>query len=178
MTFEDVAKRAGVSRGALLHYFSQKSELALAVLEDGTRELLRDLRARLPEWQNHADRDGLIFDEIYYGGRLFQAFLAVQVHARTDPVLDEQLRRIVKQAVEGIGDIVAEGWGGNLTEREEWPLYLWLFNDVIRGIALSDSARKGAGIQSEVWVAARRLLLGALGDLRAGRSLTGPPTVD
>lgn len=169
MTFADVAKRAGVSRGALLHYFPQKPDIALATIEDGAVALLRELRARVAESVTGPDRDARILDDIYasFTGRLFQAFLALQVHARTDRALNARLDGIAGEAVAGIGAIAVDGWGPPaLRGHPRLPVFIWLVNDTVRGIALSSAADR-ADTDNEVWQMARPLLLRALAELRA-----------
>lgn len=167
MTFAGVAERAGVSRGALLHYFPQKPDLALATIEDGAVVLLGELRARVAASATRPDRDERILDDIFavFGGELFQAFLALQVHARTDPELNRRLATIAGQAVDAIGVIAAEGWGPELLEHPRWTVFMWLVNDTVRGIALSGAADR-TDTADEVWRMARGLLVGALGELR------------
>ncbi|HEX4109414.1 MAG TPA: TetR/AcrR family transcriptional regulator [Solirubrobacteraceae bacterium] len=169
MTFADVAERAGVSRGALLHYFPQKPDLALATIQDGAVVLLRDLRERVEASRSHADRDERILDDIYqvFTGPLFQAFLALQVHARTDRALNARLDRIAGEAVAAIGAIAIDGWGAEeLAGHPELATFIWLVNDTIRGISLS-SASDRADTGNGVWHMARPLLLGVLAQLRA-----------
>ena len=178
MTFANVAERAGVSRGSLLHYFSQKSDLAIAAIEDGMVTLLRDLRTKVPAWQANPDRenrDGQIFDDIYFGGPLFQAWLAVAIHARTDKQLDKTFRRMSAENIHGVCRIAAEGWGPELVRSPQWEDFLVVVPSVIQGVALTHSDQGWGTPQGPAWPAARRLLLMALDDLRAGRPLDRTP---
>src|SRR5215510_10537853 len=113
MTFADVAAAAGVSRGAMLHYFPQKTDLALGAIEEGETIVLRQLRDSVRAAQGQPDRDARILDGLYevFAGPEFQAFLAFQVHARTDHELNLRLHEIVEHATEQMGLISAEGWG-------------------------------------------------------------------
>jgi AcrR family transcriptional regulator len=168
MTFADVAERAGVSRGALLHYFPQKPDLALAAIEDGAVTLVRDVRARIEAIRDRADSDARVLDVIYtsYTGPLFQAFLALQVHARTDPDLNARLERLANDAVQGIGTAAVEAWGPpSLQRHPDLPVYMWLVSDVVRGISLA-SASDRADTDNDVWRMATPLLLSALAKLR------------
>jgi AcrR family transcriptional regulator len=167
-TFTDVADRAGASRGALLYYFPQKPDLALGALEDGAVVLLRDLRARVATSQQRPDRDERVFDDIneIFRGSLFQAFLAVQVHARTDAALNARLARLVVQIVADIHAVALAAWGEDLARHPEWPAFGRLINDIGRGIALSSDARSSDS-DEEVWAMARRMLLRELAALRA-----------
>ncbi len=173
MTFANVAERAGVSRGSLMHYFAQKSDLAIAVIEDGMVALLRELRSKVPGWLANSDRDGQIFDDIYFGGPLFQAWLAVAVHARTDKQLNENFQRMSAENINSVCRIAADGWGPELMRNPQWPDFLELVQSVIQGFAVAHLDKGWGAPQGEAWPAARRLLLIALDDLRAGRPLSG-----
>jgi AcrR family transcriptional regulator len=176
MTFANVAERAGVSRGSLMHYFSQKSDLAIAVIEDGMVTLLRELRSKVPTWQAMppgAGRDEQIFDDIYFGGPLFQAWLAVAIHARTDNQLDKIFRRMSAENISGVCRIAAEGWGPELMRSPQWEDFLIVVQSVIQGVAMMHLDQGWGTPDGAAWPAARRLLLIALEDLRAGRRLDG-----
>lgn len=167
MTFAGVAARAGVSRGALLHYFPSKVELALAVIEDGSVVLLRDLRAHVEIARNASDPDGHMLDGIFAGfaGNLFQAFLALQVHARNDVRLNQRLTATADRVVRAYGEIALEVWGAELADHSDWSSFIWLVNDTVRGVTLSTDVGR-FDPNNPVWVMARELLVGKLGALR------------
>src|SRR5262245_31821152 len=120
MTFTEVAKRAGVSRGAILHYFPTKSDLALAAIEYAESMAVKTLRERVKAAKGKPDVDARVVDALYevHSASGFQAFLAFQLHARTDPPLNTRLYAIVERATVRYGEIAADGWGPEVEEAE------------------------------------------------------------
>jgi AcrR family transcriptional regulator len=171
MTFAGVALRAGVSRGALLHYFPSKVELALAIIEDGAVVLLRELRDHVEATRDASDADTRMFDGIFAGfaGNLFQAFLALQVHARNDVRLNQRLTGTADRAVRAYGEIALEVWGAELARHPDWNSFIWLVNDTVRGITLSTDVDR-FDPNNPVWVMARELLVDKLGQLRVSHA--------
>jgi AcrR family transcriptional regulator len=166
MTLADVASAAGVSRGALLHYFPQKADLALGAIEEGEAIVLRRLRGLVAGIRDRPERDELMLDALYeiFSGVEFQAFLAVQVHARTDPALNARLREIVARATEQMGSIAADVWGvcGAAGLWETTAVIL----GTVRGLVLV--ADVSAPSNAKVWPKARLLLITAVHELRSG----------
>ena len=89
MSTNDVVRRAGVSRGALAHYFPTKAELVAAagerLIEERTVEFEVMFRALPAERQTVAEAIDALWS--YYEGPTFAAFLELIVAARTDPEL-------------------------------------------------------------------------------------------
>lgn len=168
MTFSDVAKRAGLSTGALAHYFPRKQDLCLAILEDAVAGGVQRFRRRVKKAASLPDRDERILDDIFivFYGPFYQAFLSVQVVARTDAELRLALDRISEDGVRQISEIAAAGWEVGVAPADpNWLTFVWLVVDTARGVAVSQ-ARDSIGVSSEVWVLARRLLLRELGEIR------------
>lgn len=168
MTFSDVARRAGLSTGALAHYFPRKQDLCLAIMEDAVAAAVQRFRRRVEKAASLPDRDERILDDIFivFYGPLYQAFLAVQVVARTDAELRLALDRISEDGVRAISEIAAAGWEMNAAPADpDWLTFVWLVVDTARGVAVSQ-ASDSIGVNSEVWVLARRLLLRQLGEMR------------
>lgn len=171
MTFSDVARRAGLSTGALAHYFPRKQELCLAILEDAIAGGVRRFRRRVEKAALLPDRDERILDDIFivFYGPFYQAFLAVQVVARADAELRLALDRISEDGVRAISRIAAAGWEVDVAPADSaWHTFVWLIVDTARGVAVSD-ASDSIGVSSEVWALARRLLLRQLGEMRGSR---------
>ncbi len=168
MTFSDVARRAALSTGALAHYFPRKQDLCLAIMEDAVASGVQRFRRRVEKAASLPDRDERILDDIFivFYGPLYQAFLAVQVVARTDAELRLALDRISEDGVRGISEIAAAGWEMNVAPADpDWHTFVWLIVDTARGVAVSQ-ASDSIGVNSEVWVLARRLLLRQLREMR------------
>lgn len=89
MSTNDVVRRAGVSRGALAHYFPTKAELVAAagerLIEERTVEFEVMFRALPAERQTVAEAIDALWS--YYEGPTFVALLELIVASRTDPEL-------------------------------------------------------------------------------------------
>jgi AcrR family transcriptional regulator len=168
MTFAEVAKRAGVSRGAILHYYPTKSDLALAAIEYAESEAIRALRELVEDATSRPDADERIIDALYeiHSGSGFQAFLSFQLHARTDPPLNARLHAIVEHATRAYGAIAAQGWGPEVEQAEGFQPLLQVILGTVRGLV--SVAAVAAPSNPDVWPAARGILAAAIQDLRGG----------
>jgi AcrR family transcriptional regulator len=89
LTTNDIARRAGVSRGAQLHHFPTKADLMAASVEHLPDRRLREFQAALTNVPpGAADIDALI-DLVWslFDGPAFVAWVELWVAARTDAVL-------------------------------------------------------------------------------------------
>jgi AcrR family transcriptional regulator len=120
----EVQRRAGVSRGALLHHFPSKTELLVAAIDHLAymRAIeLKSLAAQLPEERAGGARTDAVLDLLWqcFSGAFFQVAMELRTAARTDPELrpvlvtaERALRdRIVHQARTLFGRDVAENPG-------------------------------------------------------------------
>ena len=114
----EVQKRAGVSRGALLHHFPSKADLLTATIRHLTalrgREIA-DAAAGLPAGAARIDAViDLLWDS--FSGRLFFVAMELRNAARTEPDLREVVaeveldlrRRILQQSGRLIGEVTGE----------------------------------------------------------------------
>jgi AcrR family transcriptional regulator len=117
----EVQRRAGVSRGALLHHFPSKAELISATvhhLAELRGHELRDLAARLPDGAARVDA---VIDHLWqsFRGPLFCVTAELRSAARTDVELRDVLAkveaevrdRILEQARRLFGEPVASAPG-------------------------------------------------------------------
>lgn len=88
-TTVEVAERAGVSRGAIVHHFSTRSDLVLAALEYLCERRLEELEAGISRLSATEDRLSAFVDLMWstFDGPLFTAQLELWMAARTDPAL-------------------------------------------------------------------------------------------
>lgn len=88
-TTRKVAEIAGVSQGALQHYFPTKSSLVEAALAQMTRQLLEEATSRVSDAPTERARAEALLEMIVAIHRLpiTPAVLELFVAARTDPVL-------------------------------------------------------------------------------------------
>jgi AcrR family transcriptional regulator len=106
----EIARRAGVSRGAQLHHFPSKLDLVAAALDHvfavGEAEFRAGFSARPP-----ADRNqGAAIDELWriFRGPRQAAVTELLTAARTDPELRPLARRVLRDFESSITEIYAE----------------------------------------------------------------------
>jgi AcrR family transcriptional regulator len=92
-TTTEVAARAGVSLGALVHHFPAKSELLTATVAHLLERRLAEFRAAVAEADLVEDRMDVVLDLLWtaFSGPTFVAWVELWVGARTDPVLAERV---------------------------------------------------------------------------------------
>lgn len=85
----EVARRAGVSRGAQLHHFPSKAELLTAAVDHLYRRRMREFRAAFDGVAAGADRLDQAIDLLWsmFAGPTFVAWAELWMAARTDPAL-------------------------------------------------------------------------------------------
>ena len=88
-TTTEVAHRAGVSLGALLHHFPTKADLLAAAVGDVLARRQAEFRKAIADADMNADRLETAIDVLWtlYCGPTFTAWLELWVAARTDPDL-------------------------------------------------------------------------------------------
>ncbi len=106
----EIARRAGVSRGAQLHHFPTKAELVLAAVEhlfELRRSEFRAALAAIPEGPDRGDR---CIDLLWttFTGPTYAAWLELAVAARTDDELREPVRRLVLRVDQAIDELFVE----------------------------------------------------------------------
>jgi AcrR family transcriptional regulator len=99
----EVQRRAGVSRGALLHHFPSKAQLLAATIEHLADMRGRDLKRKAGELPGDtAARIDAVLDLLWdsFAGPLFQVVLELKCGARTEP----ELRKILTVAERVVRD--------------------------------------------------------------------------
>lgn len=117
----EVQRRAGVSRGALLHHFPSKTELLVAAIDHLAYMRAIELKALAAQLPEGGARTDAVLDLLWqcFSGAFFQVAMELRTAARTDPELrpvlvtaERALRdRIVHQARTLFGRDVAENPG-------------------------------------------------------------------
>ena len=95
----EVARRAGVSRGAQLHHFSTKAELVSAAVDHLLKRRIEDFRKAFADMDPGANRiDGAI-DLLWamYDGPAFTAWAELWMAARTDPELAVSMVKVAQE---------------------------------------------------------------------------------
>jgi len=131
-TTVEVAERAGVSRGALVHHFSTRSDLVLAALEYLCERRLVELEAGISRLSATEDRLSAFVDLMWstFDGPLFTAQLELWMAARTDPDLFARLHPLERGFGKRLSELCAEALG-----EDAGPFYE-LTKHLMRGMAV------------------------------------------
>lgn len=131
-TTQEVNRRAGVSRGALLHQFPTREALVVAAIG----RLVDRRKAEIIERAGSGAEDLTLLLEVF-DGPLFYAALELWVAARTDPVLREALIPVEERIA---GELVTTGvavFGGRYSTEQ-----IELAAELARGLAISRLLRE------------------------------------
>ena len=94
----EIVRRAGVSRGAMLHHYPTKRDLLVAAFAWVHEEISADVETLVRDAQQDDIEWSDLLDEMmtrYFSGRTWEAFVEIMVGARTDSEMQAQLRPIV-----------------------------------------------------------------------------------
>ncbi len=133
-TTVEVAERAGVSRGALVHHFPTRSDLVLSALEHLCERRLVDLEEAVARLSETEDRLSAFVDLMWstFDGPLFVAQLELWIAARTDPELRARLYPLERGFGKRLSEMCAEALGD---QTKAGPVYE-LTKHLMRGMAL------------------------------------------
>jgi AcrR family transcriptional regulator len=99
-----IAHRAGVSRGALLHYYSSKIELLTRAVEHIFQRRTEEFRKAFAALPAEADRRAAAVDLLWqmFSSSTFYAWLELVVAARSDRKLQREVSRITTQFADDV----------------------------------------------------------------------------
>ncbi|MGW0823861.1 TetR/AcrR family transcriptional regulator [Streptomyces sp. NPDC002845] len=136
----EVQRRAGVSRGALLHHFPTREDLfgaAIGLLVARNERVVREeLAAASPDGDPLA-RSLRVLRSVMCGPS-FGAEMELWAVARTNPRLRDGLRRAEGAARRDLYRVVDEVMGPELTASTAYPAVAELTVQLLRGMAISD----------------------------------------
>ena len=103
MTSAEIARRAGLSRGAQNHHFGSKNALVIAAMEDLYRRYNRQFIRKLEAVPDDADPAVAAIDILWeiMRGPAGKAYLELVAAARTEEELREPMSRLVERMGEG-----------------------------------------------------------------------------
>jgi len=138
----EVQRRAGLSRGALLHHFPSKAELLAATvghLAHLRGKELRDNAARLPDTEHPRDRIDAVIDLLWdsFDGKLFAVAMELRIAARTDPELRAVLVDVELRLREAIIAQCGELFGPLLSSRPGYESAMDVTLQLMIGAAMS-----------------------------------------
>lgn len=162
----EVQKRAGVSRGALLHHFPTKAGLMAATILHLTEMRGRELRpytTRLPE--GAAARIDAVFDLLWqsFTGPLFYVAMELRGAARTDPELRTALADTERMVHDRIVAQYAQLLGAEIAARPNFESALELTLQLMIGAGMT-SILHGEQARVETLVARWKSLFHSLLD--------------
>lgn len=128
---QEIARRAGVSRGAQLHHFPTKESLVTAAVG----HLVDKRLAEILEANSDGTRGVELLSEAF-SGPLFFAALELWVAARTDPILHEAMVPLERKVADAIAGGAAEIMGKTMS-----PESIELSVELARGLAVSSIFR-------------------------------------
>lgn len=159
-TTAEIAKRAGVTRGAQAHHYPTKNELVTVAVRHLTEKLINEIPARAPDDSlSLEDALGIMLDRLWalHSGTLFAAAAELWIAGRTDPELAIQIESMENDIVE----LVRESGAGVLriprTIKGSGAL-ITVTMATMRGLAMLTFAHSDHKADKE-WAQARRTLI-------------------
>ncbi|MFG2001531.1 TetR/AcrR family transcriptional regulator [Spirillospora sp. NPDC048911] len=134
-----VQRRAGVSRGALLHHFPSREDLfgaAIAQLVERNEQAVRRELAGAPANGDPVAR-GLQVLRVAFASPSFAAELELWAAARTSKELRAVLRRAEGAARRDLYRVIGEVLGPEVTASPAYPMVADLTVQLLRGMAIS-----------------------------------------
>jgi AcrR family transcriptional regulator len=135
-SMHEICTRAGVSKGAAQHHFTDKATLMAAAVEHLTNRRLAELSGSLDDVPAGPGAIGMVIDLLWAGhsGALATAATELWVAARTDPALRNAIRPVDRAIGHAALKRVA-ALSGDLP-REQVETLFWLTVNFTRGLAL------------------------------------------
>jgi AcrR family transcriptional regulator len=140
----DVQRRAGVSRGALLHHFGSRTELMLATVDHLARRRLDEMHQLVPTSAPASGRIEWAVRTLWsqHEGPLFGAAVAMWMAARHDEDLLTALLPQERVIGHSIRAVTAELFGPEVSASERFADVLDLVLDAMRGAAARGVLRR------------------------------------
>jgi AcrR family transcriptional regulator len=160
-TTRHVAALAGVSPGAIAHYYPRRVDLVASATE-------RLVEQRLEVWaelaQTLPDEPGLrapaLLDHLWedFSSPLFTVFVKLWIAAADDRELYERLASAERRIARAIGRLAAQSIG-ELQGEPGWEGRLLVALAAVRGLALTEHFEPRSDLQADPWPIARATLI-------------------
>lgn len=154
-TTPEIARRAGLSRGAQLHHFPTKAELVIAAVEHLFARRHQEFRAAFAQLPAGADRYAAAIDILWsmVSGPTFHAWLELAVASRTDPELRRAIHELTDTLRTVIADTFRELFGRGRTDHPFFAVAPHFVFALLDGLALEriaggDDAEAGQVIEA------------------------------
>ena len=138
----EVQRRAGLSRGALLHHFPSKAELVAETVRHLAHlrgKELEERAVRLPDADHPRDRIGAVIDLLWdsFDGPMFQVAMELRIAARTDAELREVLVDVELELRDNIIGQCAELFGTAVSSKPGYEGAMDITLQLMIGAAMS-----------------------------------------
>jgi AcrR family transcriptional regulator len=136
-----VAARAGVSRGALEHYYPRKIDLCAAATEHAMREAVAHARSLAEPMLHTADPVAkfLADSEHFFFSPVYRAMVEIMVAASSEPALAAVCDPIVQDARVTLNAIWTDTLGGAGYSRQSAERFIELTHYLLRGVFLVET---------------------------------------
>lgn len=133
----EVARRAGLSRGAQLHHFGTKAELVTAAIDHLHHRLLGEFRGAMASLPAGADAMATSIDVIWelYSSPAIVAWMELSLAARTDEDLRSRMAALDRRFMEGARQAFADVFPAEAADAEYSMAPLFTFA-LLDGLAL------------------------------------------
>ena len=139
----EFARRAGVSRGALLHHFPTREDIIVAAMESMLEAGIDEIRGVAAGVARDAVEMDALLDFLWelFSGRFFTLSVEFINAARTDPALRAKMLPLVRRFHEALDEIWAENCGTGPIDRSNARLLLNLTLCLFRGMGVQTVLR-------------------------------------
>lgn len=142
----EVAKRAGLSRGAQQHHFPTKAALMVAVARYVTEGFHADLRAAVTELPSGPGRAAAAVDAMWaaYSGRRGIAHIELWVAGRTDPDVHDALHEVERDMAVHTRELLRRLFSGGAGSDESLDVFIDTTAQLMRGLVLRSMLSGGS----------------------------------
>ena len=135
----EVQRRAGLSRGALLHHFPSKTELLISTIHHLAAIRLKEWKQRIAENPCKSNKLDTAIDLIWesFSGPLFYVTMELRSAARNDEELRVVLTGVEMELRKGIYSFSPQLFGEELTSQPGFPFALDLMIQAMIGTAMT-----------------------------------------
>lgn len=135
----EVQRRAGVSRGALLHHFPSRASLMAAAVRHLAELRGRELKRRAAELPEDGDRIEAALDLLWesFSGALFTVAMELRAAARTDPELKKELAKTERQLRQEILSLFRDIFGARISAQPTFADTLEITVHLMIGMAMN-----------------------------------------
>jgi AcrR family transcriptional regulator len=169
-TTRQVAALAGVSPGAMAHYYPRRVDLVASATErlaEQRLEAWREMSGTLPDEPNQ--RLPALADRLWedFSSPVFTVFVKLWIAAADDAELHERLAVAERGIARAIGRLAAESIG-DMRDQSGWEGRLLIALAALRGLALMEHFEPRTEPQADPWPSAREALIEIFETWQAG----------